>query len=206
MIKIRLRFAKNGGLRFIGHLDFLRVFQQTMRRAQVPAAYSQGFNPHLLVSFALPLPLGMASVHDYVDIQLTEKMQLDALIQAINTHAPDGLTITGAVPVESGPNAASLAMAADYALDPPPSADAVAALLGAQTYVVTKKTKSGLANVDIRPDIFDLWADGPVHMRLAAGSQRFLSPSLVAGLLCEDAAITRVQLYKSDGNGGLDSL
>jgi len=57
MNKIRLRFSKTGTLCYLGHLDFLKVFTQAIRRSGLPIAYSQGFNPHQIISFALPLPL-----------------------------------------------------------------------------------------------------------------------------------------------------
>ncbi|MCL2456261.1 MAG: TIGR03936 family radical SAM-associated protein, partial [Defluviitaleaceae bacterium] len=87
MQKIRLKFSKTKTLRFIGHLDFLRVFQQTIRRAGLPAAFSQGFNPHLMISFALPLPLGMESLNDYADITLESEASFDDIVKKINDAA-----------------------------------------------------------------------------------------------------------------------
>ena len=67
---IRVIFGKEGALRFIGHLDVLRTFQKIFRRAGIPMAYSQGFSPHPLMSFALPLGLGLSSEGEYLDAEI----------------------------------------------------------------------------------------------------------------------------------------
>ena len=67
---IRVRFGKEGALRFIGHLDVLRTFQKIFRRADIPMAYSQGFSPHPIMSFALPLGLGLSSEGEYLDAEI----------------------------------------------------------------------------------------------------------------------------------------
>ncbi|MCL2224202.1 MAG: TIGR03936 family radical SAM-associated protein, partial [Defluviitaleaceae bacterium] len=115
MHKIRLRFSKTDTLRFIGHLDFLRVVQQTIRRAALPVAFSQGFNPHILISFALPLPLGMASLNDYADLTLTDEIPFSEITERLNAAAPVGLTINAAYPAED--KAASVVCVADYVIE-----------------------------------------------------------------------------------------
>ena len=67
---IRVKFGKEGALRFIGHLDVLRTFQKIFRRADIPMAYSQGFSPHPIMSFALPLGLGLSSEGEYLDAEI----------------------------------------------------------------------------------------------------------------------------------------
>ncbi|MCL2356843.1 MAG: TIGR03936 family radical SAM-associated protein [Defluviitaleaceae bacterium] len=269
MNKIRLRFSKFGTLAFIGHLDFLRVFQQTIRRAALPAAFSQGFNPHLLLSFALPLPLGMESANDYVDLTLAEDMPCDEIAVRLNSAAPNGLVIHAAYPASD--KAASVVVAADYVITtagaPPPHprkgsnapldpdietafhavsekvSERMAEILRAKEIIVPKKTKKGVRDTDIRGDIFglemrtgtemsfgfegmcsnvhappafgfegmccDSHAPPAMHLRLAAGSARFLNPLIVAELLLGEkpcvSAITRVELYR-DGETGLVRL
>jgi len=201
MFRVRLRFSKGGALRFIGHLDFLRVFQQTIRRAGLPAAFSQGFNPHLLLSFALPLPLGMSSENDYADVTLEEELSGDEIVERLNAAAPDGLAVKAAYPVEN--KAASIVTVADYSLITDCGfSDTVQNLLQSQTIVISKKTKSGIKDTDIRPDIFSLKAaDGMVHMRLSAGSARFLHPMTVAELILGEkpnpASLSRLEMYQS---------
>ena len=229
--KIRLRFSKRDGLRFIGHLDFLRVFQQIIRRSGLPIAYSQGFNPHQIISFALPLPLGMESVHDYADITLTAGVPADEIVQSLNDAAPQGLRALAAYPVQ-GANAAAATVAADYVIALPPGhcgldpyalnvgADSISArdlqsciakILQSETLIIPKKTKSGIKNTDIRPDIFSIeTTDAGLKLRLSAGSARFLNPLLVAEQILQTtpctSTISRVELYQTDGAGAFVSL
>ena len=233
MIKVRLRFSKTGPLRFIGHLDFLKVFQQTVARAKLPIAYSQGFNPHMLMSFALPLPLGMTSGGDYADIVLEAGVPEDEIIARLNAYGPDGLTVTGARAF-SGQGAAAIVAAADYAfpaglLPEGKTNEIIQNVLARESIVIPKKTKSGVKDTDIRPDILDIKisdecgnipansAIAPenqsncVLMRLVAGSARFLNPLIVAGLLlghdADPSSITRVELYrKAAGSENFDNL
>jgi len=221
LFKIRLRFSKSGPLRYIGHLNFLKVFQQTIRRAGLPAAFSQGFNPHMQLSFALPLPLGMTSHNDYIDITLESNMSICDIISRLNAHAPDGLTITGAWAFE-GPGAAAIVTVADYCLMvgscKEQTAEIIQSLLSQESIVIPKKTKSGVKDTDIRPDILDIWTvakptslEEGFMMRLSAGSVRFINPLVVAGLILKQDAdassIIRTELYrKSKDNEGIISL
>ena len=247
--KVRLRFSKRDGLRFIGHLDFLRVFQQMIRRSGLPIAYSQGFNPHQIVSFALPLPLGMESVHDYADITLTAGVPAGEIVESLNDAAPRGLHVLAAYPVQ-GANAAAATVAADYVISLPSchgacpgprpggldpyalnvgataptrasvGADSIstrdlqsciAKILQSETLIIPKKTKSGIKNTDIRPDIFSIEiTDAGLKLRLSAGSARFLNPLPVAEQILQTtpctSAISRVELYQTDGAGAFKPL
>lgn len=76
MIGIRLKFTKGSEVKYISHLDLMRVFQRALRRASIPISYSSGFNPHQEISFAAPLSLGVTSNAEYVDLKLTEPMDV----------------------------------------------------------------------------------------------------------------------------------
>ena len=67
-MKARIKFRKYGSLRFIGHLDVMRFFQKVMRRADIPIAFSGGYSPHMIMSFANPLGIGLTSDGEYFDI------------------------------------------------------------------------------------------------------------------------------------------
>lgn len=207
-----LRFSRKDALKFIGHLDALRVFRQSVRRAGLPVTYSQGFNPHMLLSFALPLPLGMDSENDYAELTLDHPLPPDECIARFNTHAPGGLRLTGAKPTEEGtPGVAARTAAADYIWRIPATSASgdipavLQALLDEPSLIIPKKTKSGVKDTDIRPDLFDLHAaDGAILLRLSAGSARFVSPLLAAALINDrlgltsppsPADFTRVELY-----------
>ncbi|MCL2189383.1 MAG: TIGR03936 family radical SAM-associated protein [Defluviitaleaceae bacterium] len=199
MVKVRIQFSKDGALRFIGHLDFLRVFGQMLRRAELPVAFSQGFNPHILLSFALPLPLGMVSGNDYADLTLAHQVNLLDAVKVLQTHAPQGLTLHKIWETE-GRNTASVTATADYTL----AGEIVTDLLASQEYIIPKKTKSGVKDTNIRPDIFDITeTKGQITLRLAAGSGRFLNPVTTAKILLNREVsaheITRAELYARVG-------
>ena len=71
-MKARIKFRKNGVMKFIGHLDIMRYFQKAIRRAQIPIAFTGGYSPHMIMSFANPLGVGLTSDGEYFDIELTE--------------------------------------------------------------------------------------------------------------------------------------
>jgi radical SAM-linked protein len=189
-------------LRYTGHLDFLRVFGQMLRRTDLELGFSQGFNPHILLGFALPLPLGMESAHDYADLTLNKEIYLTDAAQLLQSHAPEGLTIHR-VSQYAGRGAAALTQAADYSMLLPPNTAKLVkanaeALLKKSFFITLKKTKSGTKETNIRGDIYKLEVVGEkLFMRLAAGSERYLNPVLVAQILLEHG-----NKNASDINGG----
>lgn len=218
-VKYRIKFTKQGNMRFIGHLDLLRTFQRAIRRAGLPAAYSQGFNPHQLISFALPLSLGMASVAEIADIELREAADAkdfsEELAARLGAAMPKGVEVLKCRPLASGEKAAAELCAAEYAIRFP-DAEAVTTCLNqalaAETIVARHKDKE----VDIRPGILSLSpeSDGSVRALLAAGSARNVKPELLAGHLCGLAGTPfdplrvgycRMEMYKTD-NGRLVPL
>jgi len=205
--KIRLRFSKADTLRFIGHLDFLKVFQQAIRRSVLPIAYSQGFNPHQIISFALPLPLGMVSINDYADITLTAPVSPAEIVDKLNAAAPRGLSILAAYEPK-GKTAAAATIAADYLLAGEISQEAIDKVLKTDTLITPKKTKSGIKDTNVRPDIIHIQSyENGCLLRLVAGSAGFLNPLLVARLLTNDedianSSLSRLELYQTDGNAG----
>ena len=68
-MKIRMKFGKTGPVKFVGHLDVMRYFQKAFRRADVDIAYSKGFSPHQILSFASPLGIGLTSEGEYLDAE-----------------------------------------------------------------------------------------------------------------------------------------
>ena len=69
-MKARIKFRKNGVMKFIGHLDIMRYFQKAIRRAEIPIAFTSGYSPHMIMSFANPLGVGLTSDGEYFDIEL----------------------------------------------------------------------------------------------------------------------------------------
>lgn len=91
--RVRLTFAKGGAMRFTSHLDLARAWERTLRRAEVPLAYSQGFNPRPQIQLAAALSLGYAGKKELLDMTLTHPVPLDTLSKRIVAALPNGLTL-----------------------------------------------------------------------------------------------------------------
>lgn len=117
MIRIRLSHTKTGALRYTGHLDMQKVWERTLRRAKLPLAYSQGFHPQARINQACPLPLGFSSTVELLDVWLNDEMPLDKIRPAIQSAAPDGVSITGIQVVDlHAPRLQTLVDTADYVI------------------------------------------------------------------------------------------
>ena len=92
-MKIRMKFSKQGPLKFIGHLDIMRYFQKVMRRADVDIRYSEGFSPHQIMSFASPLGVGILSNGEYVDIEVNSTKDSKTMIEQINRENAEGFCV-----------------------------------------------------------------------------------------------------------------
>jgi radical SAM-linked protein len=97
MINIRLKFAKGSEVKYISHLDLMRTFMRVVRRAEIPIAYSGGFNPHPQMSFGAPLSVGVASLAEYVDMELAKEVPLQELVDGLNRYMPIGIKVLGAI-------------------------------------------------------------------------------------------------------------
>ena len=95
-MNVRVRFAKYGAVKFIGHLDVLRYFQKAVRRSGLKIAYSQGFHPHQIMSFASPLGVGITSEGEYMDMELTAEYTPQEIVDALNTAMVEGFTVLSA--------------------------------------------------------------------------------------------------------------
>jgi radical SAM-linked protein len=117
-----LRFSKTDPVRFVSHLDVVRLLGRSLRRASVGVAYSTGYSRHPKLSFGPPLPVGMVGRDEYFDVELTEERPGD-FVNLLNSHLPDGIRILDAVPIVTKVQSLmSLIDHADYRLSFPPHA------------------------------------------------------------------------------------
>ena len=164
-MKARIRFTKSDALRYVGHLDLLRFFQKAMRRAHIPMKFSEGFHPHQIMSFASPLGVGVTSQGEYLDIEITEEIDAEEAVKALNEQMVDGVSIRSFsyLPDNAKNSMASLA-ACDYLVYFKRGLDSSCDYVGAvkdfyeskEPIVVTKKTKKSEKEIDIRPMILDM--------------------------------------------------
>ncbi|RJQ80546.1 DUF2344 domain-containing protein [Pseudonocardiaceae bacterium YIM PH 21723] len=158
MQKIRLRYTKRGRLRFASHRDVARAFERALRRAGVPMAYSQGFNPKPKVSWVGATPTGVASEAEYVEISVVRELPTELLRQELNNALPPGLDVLEAVGVPVGAGGGSLPdriEAGEWRIEVPGVTEdqlavAVEKLLAADRVEVERLTKDGKRTIDAR--------------------------------------------------------
>lgn len=92
-MRVRMKFSKTDAMRFTGHLDLFRTLERTIRRAKLPLAYSQGFNPHPKISLASALPLGFTSEAEVADMWLKEAVPLEEINKQLVSALPPGIII-----------------------------------------------------------------------------------------------------------------
>jgi len=93
MARLRIEITKGEEIRYISHLDYARAIERSIRRAKLPAAYSEGFNPHMKLAFASALGVGVVSDSEYADIELKEDMNLQEVISSLKSKLPQGVVL-----------------------------------------------------------------------------------------------------------------
>ena len=172
-----MRFQKNGTAVNCSHLDLLRSIQRILRRAAWPVAYSQGFNPHPILSFAQALSLGMESFGEYFEVTLAQEADIDRLLRAFNENAPKGLWAKDArVMAQKEPSAMALVQGAEYRFVPAYDTDkpkvqrAYEALIAKESHPFVRRSKKGEKTVDMLPMVHDLrWEENDCYALLSCG-------------------------------------
>lgn len=191
-MKIRIKFAKTGSVRFIGHLDIMRYFQKLMRRSEIDIRYSQGYNPHQIMSFAAPLGVGLESLGEYMDIEVDTMRSSEEAVRALNEQS------TGEIRVlqyrllpDDAQNAMASVAAADYRLMLNENAKAVLgsrnlaacfeAFLNQEKIEIEREGKKTTQVIDIRPWILDCHVEdvSTVFLKILTGSSANLKPESV---------------------------
>ncbi len=160
MNKLRMRFSKTGRAIYISHLDLMATMQRAFSRAGSRLKYSEGFNPRPQISIALPLSVGCSSVCELMDFQLTEDVDLAALPERLTAAMPEGIEAMEAYPMENKSKFLKwLRVTGRYEYDdrdPGAMAEALRAFYARESIVITRKTKRGMGEMDIRPAIREI--------------------------------------------------
>jgi radical SAM-linked protein len=184
--RVRIRFSKQGDLRWIGHRDLLRCMERWFRRASLPLGFSEGFHPKPRMMFPLALAVGIAADEEVMELELSEPLPADEVRQRLTRHALPGLEVRS---VETLPEGAKKARARSvrYAAEMP--ADCLAglpaqieALLASSSLPIQRA--AGRGPVDLRPMVEELSLhDGVLQMRLAVGDGPSAGPREVLAAL-----------------------
>ncbi len=178
------KFAKGKPIAAVAHLDLMRTFQRAFRRADVPMAFSKGFHPHPLLSFAQALSVGQASEGEYLDVGLEVPMDPEDFKEKVNAVLPQDLRILCAAAVEEGyPALMSRVDRARYRVEevPKPWADALGSFLSQNTIEISveKRDKRGvkMKDVSLRDGIHEMIMKGnTLYMLLSCGSRKNVGP------------------------------
>ena len=211
-MNVRLKFSKTGPLRFVGHLDLMRTFQKNIRRSGLPIAYSEGFNPHQILSFATALAVGVTSDGEYMEMRLTEEVPMEDIIHSLNQTAPSGIVYTKGMVMDSDTKKAmGIVSAATYQVTFDGDILDIAivdAMMALDTLIIQKKNKRGKINdFDLRPGIYACtYENCQLTMTLATGSSYNIRPEMVLDYLMKTADVSlkpgeyklhRIELYET---------
>ncbi len=216
MKDIRIFYQKTGRAAYISHLDLNRTMQRAVKRSQIPAWYTQGFNPHIYMTFALPLSLGFNGLCESMDLRLTEDdFSPDAVKEQMNAVMPEGLTVIGVGEQTMAPQDIYWA---DYkvsleleGIDSQKGAELFFAFTALPEILAMKKGKKGDKEIDLKP-LFLVKESETVGdnltlvLRVRSGGTLNINPSLIVDSFCAwfnlsylRCEITRFGIYNENG-------
>jgi radical SAM-linked protein len=202
-MRIRITFAKQGALRYTGHLDLHRLWERAARRAELPLAYSQGFHPQPKMNIAAALPLGFSSRCEILDMRLEREIPLDGLREKLQETLPSGIQVSNIEAVDDKlPPLQTLVASAEYevtlteAIDRSDLERRIESVMRAESIIRERRGKT----YDLRPLIEDLKleAGDKIFMRLAAREGATGRPEEVLdmlGIAFEGTRIERTHLF-----------
>ena len=204
-MRVRVRFSKFGSSRFIGHLDIMRYFQKAFKRAGLPLAYSEGYHPHPILSFAQPLSLSFTSDGEYFDMELCKDMESDEIMKALSEVMCDTILVNRVTILpdfqlnEKKTTGMSLITGAYYAISvrnmSAELTEAVRNFALLNEYIIEKTTKKGTKEVNLRAGVHDLLfyhkgcLDEIIRTDDFAYSDNEIRASLSNAILYDDKAI-----------------
>ena len=159
MDKMRIALKKTEDTKYVGHLDFGRAVERALRRAKLPVAYSEGFNPHMRLSFGPALGVGVASEAEHVDVELAGPSDAESFSRALSAQLPPGLALVGAHPPGSSAALTAVLNLARYqaVVQVEPDAEklraaraAAAALRDASAVSFVRRSPKGEKSLDIK--------------------------------------------------------
>ena len=202
-MKYVIRFQKTGVICYTSHLDIMKVFKRSFKRAGIRLAYSQGFNPHPKMGFAQPLSLGYESFDEYIEFETADAYEPAEILEKMRALMPEGLTLLSIEEARHPKTLAANTVSAEYLIEIPVT-DAERGRLSSDMRILwqdymgqneilawkKQKKKKDLVQVDIRPKIRELvfyMGEGELHIEtvLDSGSDSNLSPELVITTVLE---------------------
>ena len=190
--------------KYISHLDLNHCVQRAMRRSKLPIWQTEGFNPHTYVAFMLPLSLGQEGVCEAMDFRLTEDVSPEEVMDKLNSSLPPDIRIIRvAHPQYKNTDIAS----AEYRIESDINTEKFKEFVASEQILTEKKTKKGVSTIDLKPLISELSFDEAITLRLPAGNDFNINPSLLFDAYCAATGekikrlrIVRTRIFCADGN------
>lgn len=225
-MKYRLKFSKEGPIKYIGHLDVMRYFQKALRRAQLPVKYSEGFSPHQILSFAFPLSVGYTSTGEYFDVELTEEVDVEEIQCRLNDTMVPGIQILAVKKLDDkATNCMASVFAAEYEISfddefvlPEGIEKEYIDYLSQMTIPVNKPKKKGggFVNIDLKQYIYEFsYKNGKLIFTVNASSSDNIKPSFVVNCFFEylginisenDYYIKRIDIFGNKSDSGIELI
>ncbi|MDP6647560.1 MAG: TIGR03936 family radical SAM-associated protein [Dehalococcoidales bacterium] len=196
MPRLRVRFGRGPEVKFISHLDIMRFWERAFRRAQIPLAYSEGFSPHPQISLATPLPVGVTSEAELMDVLVSRWVSPQWFTAVVNQQLTPGFDILGVLSIiPTTPSLQSRLRHAEYQVEVPTDREtqdiesAISRLLSLESLPWHHQRDTGQRNYDLRTLIDGLWLVawrqpyGTIGMRLRCDSGGSGRPEQVTSAL-----------------------
>lgn len=214
-------FEKSPRLRHIGHLDIQRAVQRALRRSGLPVAYSKGFNPHILVTFASALATGASGDREIMDVTMESQVSEEEFLTAMNRAMPADMQLSAARALDDKhPALMAILTAAAYRITIRDEAaakrmiNAIPAFLAREEIMAVRKTKTGMKDTNIKPLIYALTGEGNIlNATLALTERETCKPSMLTEALSRftgdetpEILVHRTGLFGLDQDGRLREL
>lgn len=219
---LRIIYAKEGMIKFVGHLDLVRIVERAFRRCQLPLAFTQGFNPHPKISFAHPVSVGMTSDYGVIDVELEEAIDPKAFLESDQLRLPNGLVFKDAFILEKSKKLMSMISHAEYMIKCTPEEgidydemnEKLSEFIKQEEIIVEKlNKKKKLKQINIRPLVLNVLLlrdteNLTLRMTVASGSEGNLKADVLLKSFCEFAGVEygeetvrihRIMLFGKDG-------
>ena len=198
---LRFKFKKYSSIVYLGHLDVMRYFQKAIRRSGIDAAYTEGFSPHLKLSFAQPLSVGVETDGDYFDLEVNTLPDMNTIVQLFKDNCVEGFDIVSVTLLDEGTdNAMSSVKAADYELtfENDYDKDMLEKFFSQDSYVFEYYKKDVLKSKDIMPFIYnhEYVDDKRIVVRVDCSSMNNLKVSTLTGAMEKFGIDNKVTYYK----------
>lgn len=219
MNKIRFKFTRGDEIKYLSHLDLIRLFDRTLRRCDLPIAYSIGFNPHPQMIFGLPLSVGVTSECEYADFEFSSDIEVNYFIEKISNQLPKGIEIIDAKQKKSKENIMASIVRVSYIINifseeiesTKELNEMIINFLKPEKIVAKKEKKNKVSYLDIKQMIHEIKViedketaknNFCLEVCLSAGSNENLKPELLIKTISENTSkkieikkIHRIKLF-----------